>query len=211
METFVHEEIESVAKNLEKDLLDINEDEIFDVMRKFGAASNGKDIEEEKHGEVLVFECPLCGAEVEEHETECPGCGAIFEEDEEEDEELDPEEHFEDVFSEAKEMLNRLRNTPISENMVKDLVKQSLLAKQEGNWEKATERAMEAIEIARRIENFVETINEAKAYLKEIKKDGGDYRQHLEALLKAKEMMEKGQIEEGLDESKRILKKVKQD
>ncbi len=211
METYVHEEIEAVANDLEKDLLEMEEDEIFDVMRKFGAAANGYYVEEKlpQHEETVVFECPLCGAEVGENETECPGCGAIFEEDDEEPEEETIEDKFERLFPQARENLNRLRKTPVSENMIKDLIKQSVLARNEGNYSKAVNRAQEAIEISDRIFIFVETIHEAKEYLKEIKKDGGNYKMYLEALVKAKEMMEKGEIEEGLEESKRILKKVK--
>ncbi len=212
MEDFIHEEIEEVARDLEKDLFEMEEDEIFDVMRKFGAASNGVEAEEElpEKKEIVVFECPLCGAEVGEDETKCPGCGAIFEEEDEEDE-VSPEEQFKLVFSRAKTELNRLRSTPVSESMVKDLIKQAVLARNEGNYGKAIDRAREAIEVSDRIETFVSTIHEAKEYLKEIKRNGGNYRNYLEALVKAKDMIEKGQIEEGLEESKRILKKVKVD
>ncbi len=213
MENYIHEEIESVAKDLEHDLLEMEEDEIFDVMRRFGAASNGDTAIEEPVAEVVVFECPLCGAEVGEQESKCPGCGAIFEEDDEEydedENEASPEDRFEEVFSEARVKLSVLRNSPVSESMVKDLVKQSVLAKNEGNYKKAIDRASEAIEISNRIEIFIETIQEAKKYLKDIKEQGGNYKYYLKALVKAKEMMEMGKIEEGLLESKRILKKVK--
>ena len=38
------------------------------------------DVDTEAKEEILVYECPLCGAKVEEDADECPGCGAVFEE-----------------------------------------------------------------------------------------------------------------------------------
>ncbi len=211
MEDFVDEEVEEVVNGFEKDIFEMGEDEIYDVMKKFGTNSKvntGGTEEEEEEGEeeVVVFECPICGSEVEETDSECPTCGALFQDPEE-----DVEEEFDEVFKRAKQELAKIRASPISENMVKDLVRQAALAGKEEDYEKGILRCKEAFEICKRIESFIEIVKEAKKHIKEIREEGGDYQSYLDELMKAQKGMERGEIEESIESSEVILKRLREE
>lgn len=73
-------------KEGDSDTLVNNIKELGSLDRKQDETSNEemdiekKDVEEtEDEIEVVVYECPICGAEVSEEDDECPECGAIFE------------------------------------------------------------------------------------------------------------------------------------
>ncbi len=157
--------------------------------------------------EVVIFECPICSAEVEETDSECPGCGAIFEDDEEDIEELLDEE-----LSNARNGLVEIRDLPISPDALKDLVKQSVTMKKEGDLERALEKAVEANDLRHKLEEFVNILSDSKKMLKKMKENGMDYMGHMKDLKDSKNMVELGDVHGGLESSRQtyteILKKI---
>lgn len=68
----------------EGDILEEEEKELLDDPEDFGLSEDETSTEgeqEQKQGEVITFECPICKSEVSEDATECPDCGVVFEED----------------------------------------------------------------------------------------------------------------------------------
>lgn len=63
-------------------------DTLIENIKKIGSSRSSKegdtDVREqsnlEKREERIVYQCPVCGAKVEEDDIECPDCGAAFEE-----------------------------------------------------------------------------------------------------------------------------------
>ncbi|MFO7992400.1 MAG: hypothetical protein R6U61_08960 [Thermoplasmata archaeon] len=206
MEDLVDNEVEEVVNGFEKDLLDMGEDELYDVMKQFGLNSNVEEENGEEDVEIVVFECPICGSEVDENDVECPTCGAIFGEAEENE-----EAEFIEEFDRAKRELAKIRAGPISENIVKDLVKQAAMAGKEGDYEKGILRSREAFEMCKRIESFIDIVKEAKSHLKEIKENGGDYKTHLKQLMEAQKELERGEVEDSIEKSKILLKRLKEE
>ena len=189
------EEVEEEATSGEVDERDIPEVRIEEEI--------GEEIEEGE--EIVVFECPVCGADVGEDEEECSSCGAVFEgesveeeeieeqfEVEEDLEEIDKDEEFSDAFGEAKARLNDIRKEPISLNLVKDLIKESKKAESEGDLDKGIRLSIEAIEVAGKIEKLLDRIKKAKKEIKFLKKKGVSYKKYVKDLTTAKRLVERG-------------------
>ena len=70
-----------------KETLDMIDDETFEIKDGDSSAiidrlkelSPKKVVDDEEFEEVITYECPICGTEVNEDADECPGCGAVFE------------------------------------------------------------------------------------------------------------------------------------
>ncbi len=79
------EEVEDLLTEIDDDTYEVkggNSDAILEKIKHFASKDEvSRKIQEKKDKErkEMVFECPLCGAEVHEDATKCPGCGAIFE------------------------------------------------------------------------------------------------------------------------------------
>ncbi|MFO7791629.1 MAG: zinc ribbon domain-containing protein [Candidatus Saliniplasma sp.] len=70
------EKIEELLSQIDDETFELKEgdpDSIIETIKQFAPKKERDDSE-------IVYECPLCGAQVSEDDTECPGCGAIFEE-----------------------------------------------------------------------------------------------------------------------------------
>jgi len=196
--------VDEIFDHLEHDLEDIEEHEITSVIKQISAIGYGdegvtRDLHESEEGEhsgEMVFECPLCGTEVGENDSECPGCGAIFETGEEEEDIVD---EFERSFEEAKKKLANVRKLPLKIDIVKDLVRQATLAKNEEDFSRGLERSQEAIQVCNNIEEFLVIVKEVKGVIKEKKEKGEEFKEPLKNILEAKGEVEKGKIKSGLD------------
>lgn len=70
-----------------KETLDMIDDETYEVkdgdssaiVNRLKELAPKRVVEEEEFEEVITYECPICGTEVDEDADECPECGAIFE------------------------------------------------------------------------------------------------------------------------------------
>jgi len=79
-------EEEKMLKKMEE-TLDMIDDDTYEVKGGDSSAiidrlkdlSPKRVVDEEEYEEVITYECPICGTEVDEDAEECPGCGAIFE------------------------------------------------------------------------------------------------------------------------------------
>lgn len=200
--------VDDIFEHLEHDLEDIEEHEITSIIKQMSAIGYGEESvtrdvheSEEGHPGEMVFECPLCGTEVGENDSECPGCGAIFETGEEEEDIVD---EFERSFEEAKKKLANVRKLPLKIDIVKDLVRQATLARNEEDYSRGLKRAQEAIQVCNNIEEFLIIVKEVKGVIKERKEKGEEFKEPLKNILEAKEKVEKGKIKSGLDIAKDV-------
>ncbi len=204
-------DVDDIFDHLEHDLEDIEEHEVTSIIKQMssigygeGEGSISRDVhesEEDDHRGELVFECPLCGTEVGENDSECPGCGAIFETG---DEEEDIADEFERSFQEAKKKLANVRKLPLKVDIVKDLVRQATMAKNEEDYSRGLERAQEAVQVCNNIEEFLVIVKEVKEVIKERKEKDEEFKEPLKNILEAKEEVEKGKIKAGLDIAKNV-------
>lgn len=204
------------------DTTDTNESVVPDE-----AATQQEKSDEVKVHEEMVFECPLCGTEVGESEVKCPGCDAIFEVEEEISEDVsdiesesikgdDDEEtaslkkEYESMLNDAKAELRKIHDIPVSPAIARDLLKQSVILGKEGKYNKGLERSSEVISVCKEMVAFVENIDKAKGLINDIRKIGGEYQSHLKRLVVAKKMLERGDIEESIKETEKIIQDMEE-
>lgn len=213
MDEDLNGDIDDIFDHIEDDLIEAEEHEVTSLIKTMSSIGFGDESkvsmeshESEEGSEELVFECPICGEEVGENDTECPGCGAIFETGKEEEEDLRDE--FEDVFKKAKKKLADARKLPLCIDVVKDLVRQATIAKNEEDFDRGIERASEAIQVCYNIEEFLELVKEIKGEIKKKKERGEEFKKELQDILQAKEEVEKGKVINGLKMAKEVKKSL---
>ncbi len=202
IETVSTDEVESVINDLNKDIFTLDDEEIWALTRKLGAITNSTSDASTILDEV-IFECPLCGTEVGEHDSKCPGCGVVFEGDDEDAPAR--REEYEALFMQAKEEFIKIKDIPISPTILSDLLKESMTARIEGDYTKAIDRCQEVINVCKKMGVFKDNVNRSKVLLNDIRKLGGNYKAHLIALVDAKEMIERGDIEESISVTEKVL------
>ncbi len=191
--------------NLLKD--DLEEEDLIEKIKMIGNGNNFVGAESEKEvsidekevEEVLVFECPICGADVAEDATICPGCGAEFEE-----EEIDDEEEMENAVKRAKEILTEVRQVKLGIKPMKDNLRKVVKAKNDGRYKEC----MGSLEVMEdqfeRIIDLSDMIDVGKEKVKELKERGHEFKPYITELRKAKNLVDKGQYEKAatkLDET----------
>ncbi len=204
-ESLTPEEVETVLNNQEESIITMEEKDLLAFIKKLGSIAMGSVEQVEAHQEDIVFECPICGTEVGEHDTRCPGCDAIFEGDIEDEEPSSLIDEYEKLFVKAKSEFVKIRNIPISTTIVSDLLTQSVVARNEGDYEKAIERCVEVLSVIKEITAFSSKLTSAKELLRKIREMGGQYQEHLKRLVETKQVLERGEIEEGILEAEEIL------
>ncbi|MFO7792572.1 MAG: hypothetical protein R6W73_06280 [Candidatus Saliniplasma sp.] len=185
------------------ELKSIDDEDIQDVE---GIDKVREAVEDEAEDEVL-FECPVCEAEVSEEDSECPQCGAIFEEDEEveeeevEEEEVEEEEveydglskdELEEKLTEARKSLSEARKSKIKVDDIKSLMVQGIKNKKDGELIEAKENFEDVVKWSKKVADLYGLIIDAKGGIKELKEKGIDYKDHLKELKKIKEKADKG-------------------
>ncbi len=209
-------DVGEVVANIDQSMIEEDEEDIFDFVKKFrkpvwedeeGHQLTEEDVQateeeirsvEEISDEIVVFECPLCAAEVGEDETECPNCGAIFEEE-------DLEVRWEEEFEKVKVGLAEIRNSPISSKALKKMVRDAVNSKKNGDLDTAVDTVIEANEIYGQLEEYLLMLDRSKKNLKKMKDLGMDYHDYVERLKQSKNMVDSGRVEDGLELSSSIL------
>ncbi len=144
------EELIEKIKGLGGDMDEEGEDkeEIEEVVEEEG--------EEEDVEEIVTFECPICGAEVDEDAIECPNCGAEFVEEEEEEGveeeeaeegvieeepegEADMEERLADGIDRVRALLREAQETRVDITEYKDSLKELIDLTQEEDYSRGLE------------------------------------------------------------------------
>ncbi|MFO7990961.1 MAG: hypothetical protein R6U61_01545, partial [Thermoplasmata archaeon] len=155
--------------------------------------------EEIDEAELIVFECPECGAEVPEDADKCPSCGIEFAETEEfeedvEEEEIDSElvERFEGELDEARSKISDLRDTKIDITEIKTLLRQAVQEKKAENYEKGLELLEEIHKHSEQVFEIFDKIKECKSKILDMKDMGIAYEEEIEKLKEAKKIADEG-------------------
>ncbi len=78
----VEKEFDKIMDMIDDDTYKVKDADSNSLVDKIKGLAPKEQVVESPKGEgedeVVVYECPLCGAEVAEDEDECPSCGAIF-------------------------------------------------------------------------------------------------------------------------------------
>lgn len=189
------EEIEEEVKE------EATEEEIEeDVDLELEEEVEDEEVEEEiDESEMIVFECPECGAEVPEDANKCPSCGIEFAEAEEfeeevEEEEIDPElvERFDEELAKARSKISDLRDTKIDINDIKTLLKRTVQEKKADNYEKGLELLEEISKHSEQVFEIFHKIKECKGMILEMKDLGIDYEEEIDKLKEAKKLADEG-------------------
>lgn len=189
------EEIEEEVKE------EVTEEEIEeDVDLELEEEVEDEEVEEEiDESEMIVFECPECGAEVPEDANKCPSCGIEFAEAEEfeeevEEEEIDPElvERFDEELAKVRSKISDLRDTKIDINDIKTLLKRTVQEKKADNYEKGLELLEEISKHSEQVFGIFHKIKECKGKILEMKDLGIDYEEEIDKLKEAKKLADEG-------------------
>ncbi|MFW5903977.1 MAG: hypothetical protein ACOCTK_00760 [Candidatus Saliniplasma sp.] len=74
-EWLTDEKIEELLSKVDDETFELKEEDTDSVVDKIKQFAPKERIEKSE----ILYECPLCGADVSENDDKCPGCGAIFE------------------------------------------------------------------------------------------------------------------------------------
>ena len=117
-------------------------------------------------------------------------------------EETVTEEEFLQNFDEAKEALNEARKTKINIDNIKDLIRETVDARKDEDYDKGIKTAKKALELSDEVNEIYSLIEEGKSKIKELRNNGGEVKPFLSKLREGKELADKGDY----DESKRLYK-----
>ncbi len=182
---------------------DIDEEELFNKIKDLGSKDE-YDAEVVEEEDLLIFECPICDEYVSEDALKCPNCGAIFEDGDEEEEEVPEVEEedisvvnelkmeYEDRLEKAKIKLAETRETRLNLTYLKKELRKIVSAGKEENYREGIQQARRFIESAETMLEIYRYIEFGKEKIKEMDKKGIDYKIHLLQLKKVKKMTEEG-------------------
>ncbi len=209
------EEFEAELDALEKELGFEMEDESF----VFECPICNSEVEED------LNECPVCGAIFEEEadilEVEIKEVSLREEELLEEIEQLEAEEievpeveegidkskEFKEVITDLKEELIHIRELPISEDVVRQLLKEATQAKNKGDIDTAIRLGIEAIEVSEKLKEFVELTREMKSEISKLKDNKIKHDDLISTINSSKKSVEHGFFKKGFS----TLKTVEED
>ncbi|MFO8110816.1 MAG: hypothetical protein R6U17_09920 [Thermoplasmata archaeon] len=191
---------------------DVDEDEFIERIKNLGGEANESISIDEG---LLIFECPVCGENVEKDDICCSNCGAVFEDKEDDEGLMDAEkvkaektkEKLETVIDEIKSALSECRATPLDITVLKKRVKRVVKAKKEEDYDKGIDLANEALDISEKILTVNSLLVEAKERLKKLKDYDLDFKPYLKDMRNLKSEADQGK----LDESIQIMRSMIED
>ncbi|MGM0405879.1 MAG: helix-hairpin-helix domain-containing protein [Thermoplasmatota archaeon] len=115
--------------------------------------------------------------------------------EEESPEESVNEEKFLKTFDEAKEALNEARKTKINIDNIKDMIRETVDARKDEDYNKGIKTAKKALELSDEVNEIYSLIVEGKSKVKELRNKGGDVKPFLSKLREGKELADNGEYE----------------
>lgn len=121
----------------------------------------------------------------------------------------DKKAEFQEVIQDAKKELADLRDKPISEKMVKQLLKEAIQLKDTGDYDGAIKLGIQAIEASDKLNRFIKKTQSVKEMLIKLKRNKVPYADLLEELRAAKEKVEQGMFKKGDASLDGVTKNIK--
>ncbi len=210
------EEFEAELDALEKEL-GFEDEEAF----VFECPVCGSEVGEE------LNECPVCGAIFEEDSDilevdikEIPAKEEDFLKEIEQleadeitvptvEEDIDKEKEYEEVITDAKEELISLRDIPISEDVVRQHIREATQAKNKGDIDTAIRLGIEAIEVSEKLKEFVDNTQTLKAEIFKLKKNKIPHNEFISEINVAKKSVEHGFFKKGFSKMGDVEKDIR--
>ncbi len=175
-------------KNMVHSLQGTDEEDIIEGLRRLGHGNDEED-------ELIVFECPVCQANVAEDDLECPNCGAIFEERPEDDE----KKELEGLIKEVRTKLSQCRDTNFDLTILKNCMRTAVKAEKKKDYVEGIKAAGEALSVSEKMLSMFDLLNQSKERLKSMKELGLEFAPHLEKTKAAKKQADGGQFLEAME------------
>lgn len=175
-------------KNMVYSLQGSDEEDIIEGLRRLGQGSDEGD-------ELIVFECPVCQANVAEDDSVCPSCGAIFEERPEDDK----KEELEGLINEVRAKLSQCRETNFDLTVLKNYMRTAVKAEKKEDYGEGIKAAGEALSVSEKMLSMFDLLNQSKERLKSMKELGLEFAPHLEKIKTAKKQADSGDLEEAME------------